>query len=850
MKKKNSLRLRRALSVFSVVLMLFSQGTPAFANVASTTAGSEVAQDNADTAPAVETNNQENPSNSTESSEGSTDPIPTPVVDKALLKEKYNQLEELINTKGDYRPSTYPTDKINALYHEANVVLNLSEVDQVTIDTLVETITSFLIELQTQLEVKPDKTSLHTLLTKALVFKASEYTPASFKILQNQIGLTNGVLNNEDASAEEVIGMQSSLQKAIDGLTKIEAPKPNPTPKPKPDPQPQPKPQPNKPAINKPHQGDSNKEQSKPNTVVDATTPKQPVQGPNKDGVSSKPLDDNLVVDSLTDSDLNGFELPLLNTLKDKKQGALIAAALKMLNKPFAQDEKTKAPNAFDNLSLPNYLYKEIFGVTLGKSYDEMTKGKEQISLEKAQPGDLLFWQDEKEVNKVAVYLGQGKYMMATDENHEALKEQEKLKAKIELQKDTDTKKEQLKTTSKDYNKTELPGVQIFTIQGYEVNDAGIVKIATNKDSSNGENEESDAPLLSEKYGVIENPSFAIRMPEKLVLTPQGEKTLANYAATVDFKVNPITQRFIDSIADDARELGLKYDVFASVMIAQAILESGSGASGLSRAPYYNLFGIKGSHNGASVAMKTMEDKGNGDLYQITANFRSYPGYKESLEDYVELIRGGISGNDDFYQGVWRSEAGNYLQATDHLMGKYATDTQYSNKLNSIIAAYHLTQYDEPKTPAGTQTGMIIQSRQNIPAYYRNKMIFPAYDGRNYNTSGSYPVGQCTWYVYNRITQLGGRIDNFMGNGGEWGQKGVRLGYKTSDVPKAGYAVSFHPGIAGSSSVYGHVAFVEAVGPDGILVSEGNVVGPTTVSYRIIPNNIARSNNVTYVAPK
>lgn len=62
--------------------------------------------------------------------------------------------------------------------------------------------------------------------------------------------------------------------------------------------------------------------------------------------------------------------------------------------------------------------------------------------------------------------------------------------------------------------------------------------------------------------------------------------------------------------------------------------------------------------------------------------------------------------------------------------------------------------------------------------------------------------------------------------------------------------MSFHPGVASSSKQYGHVAFVEAVGPEGILVSEGNVVGPTTVFYRVIPNSIARTNQVTYVAPK
>lgn len=822
MKKRNSLRLRRALSAFSVLLVLFSQSAPAYANVVATSGSSEAVLEST-----TETT-------TSESEEEQVTP-PTPViVDKTKLEQQLSLLKEVMANAQQYRPSTYPAAKINQLYQLGSELVAATESDQQTVDECTNEIEN----VRSALELKADKTNLQALLTKATSFKESDYTPASFKSLKTQIDLATQISKNEDATNEQVATVQIDLQKAIDGLEKVVTPKPDPKPKPqpKPDPVPTPKPKPNQSTANKPNKPSTstNNDKSKTNSTQ-AKTPKPANQGPSqKENATS--LDKDLVVDSLTDSNLNGFELPLLSSFKDKKQAALIAAALKTLNKPF--EKNGKAPEAFNNLSLPNYLYHEIFGITLGKTYDEMIKVNQQTTLEKAQPGDLLFWQNDKKINKVALYLGQGKYMLATDENHEALKEQRQLKE--EAKEDAD------KENNNENKQTELPGVQIFTLQGYEVNDAGVVKINDDADKA----DEKTTSSLSEKYGVSENPNVVISMPTDLNLTEKGQETLDSYAATIDFKVNPITQRFIESIADDARELGLKYDVFASVMIAQAILESGSGASGLSRAPYYNLFGIKGSHAGSSVAMKTMEDNGNGELYQITANFRSYPSYKESLKDYVELIRGGIAGNDSFYKAAWRSEAGNYLQATDHLMGKYATDTQYSNKLNSIIAAYHLTQFDEPKTPEGTQTGVVIQSRQNIPTYYRNKMIFPDYDGKNYNTSGSYPVGQCTWYVYNRITQLGGRVDNFMGNGGEWGQKGAKLGYKTTSTPKVGYAVSFHPGIAGSSTTYGHVAFVEAVGPDGILVSEGNVISPTTISYRIIPNSIARSSNVTYIAPR
>lgn len=527
--------------------------------------------------------------------------------------------------------------------------------------------------------------------------------------------------------------------------------------------------------------------------------------GPQLSSGSSSKLSEKLAVDSLTDSDLNGFELPLLNTLKDERSAAIIAESLKKLNLPY--EENAKGPQSFGNLQLPLAIYKNVFGATLPESYAELIKAGKTVEVKEAQPGDLLFW-SEGASNRVAIYLGQGKYMMASEP----------------------TEDKQIESKDKKAEK-DIPGVRIYTLNDTE---------------SKAADEEDKAEVTSYGESQLAAPDHAVHYFDQMKLSDHGKELLEHYGASVDFKTNTMTEAFINKIGEDARELGAKYDVFASVMIAQAILESGSGTSGLSITPYFNLFGVKGSFNGSSIAMSTSEDSGSGELYTIRAAFRSYPSYKESLEDYVQLLRGGISGNSNFYKSVWRSEAKNYLQATKYLTGHYATDTSYDNKLNSIIAAYHLTRFDEPKASAG----MVIQSRSEIPAEYRENMSFPEFNGKNYNTSGSYPVGQCTWYAYNRVRQLGGSVDDFMGNGGEWGATAKKLGYKTSSTPKAGYLVSFLPGVAGSSSIYGHVAFVEAVGPNGILVSEGNVINESTISYRVIPNEIARSNNVTYVLPK
>ncbi|WP_252344730.1 CD1108 family mobile element protein [Gemella sp. zg-1178] len=101
--------------------------------------------------------------------------------------------------------------------------------------------------------------------------------------------------------------------------------------------------------------------------------------------------------------------------------------------------------------------------------------------------------------------------------------------------------------------------------------------------------------------------------------------------------------------------------------------------------------------------------------------------------------------------------------------------------------------------------------------------------------NGGYP-GQCTWYVYNRFSQLGKPIKHSpMGNGGEWAFYAQNYGYSVSRNARAGTAISFPPGVAGSSPQYGHIAFVEKVNEDGsVLVSEMNVKGEFIISTRTI----------------
>ncbi|WP_460323430.1 muramidase family protein, partial [Alkalibacterium psychrotolerans] len=153
---------------------------------------------------------------------------------------------------------------------------------------------------------------------------------------------------------------------------------------------------------------------------------------------------------------------------------------------------------------------------------------------------------------------------------------------------------------------------------------------------------------------------------------------------------------FINQISGFAQEVAAEHGLYASVMIAQASLESGYGKSSLSLPPNHNLFGIKGSYNGQSVAKQTREYYAHTGWITIVDNFKKYPGYEESLRDNARLLRSGTSWNPLFYSGTWIENTTSYRDATAWLQGRYATDPTYANKLNNLIQLFDLTRFDMP----------------------------------------------------------------------------------------------------------------------------------------------------------
>ncbi len=186
----------------------------------------------------------------------------------------------------------------------------------------------------------------------------------------------------------------------------------------------------------------------------------------------------------------------------------------------------------------------------------------------------------------------------------------------------------------------------------------------------------------------------------------QADETPVQFGARIN------TAAFITEIATYAHPIAQANDLYASVMIAQAVVESGWGSSALSQAPYYNLFGIKGSYQGQTVYMDTLEFLNN-QWVNKKEPFRQYPSFAESFNDNAYVLRNTSFGNGYYYAGTWKSNTRSYTDATACLTGRYATDPGYASKLNNIITTYGLTQYDTPAsgnagggaTTGGNNTG-------------------------------------------------------------------------------------------------------------------------------------------------
>lgn len=143
---------------------------------------------------------------------------------------------------------------------------------------------------------------------------------------------------------------------------------------------------------------------------------------------------------------------------------------------------------------------------------------------------------------------------------------------------------------------------------------------------------------------------------------------------------------YVASIASvDAPKYGIKV---ISPIIAQAIIESNWGKSGLATKGM-NLFGIKcgSSWKGDAINMQTNEEYTPGSYTQISALFRKYNSWDDSIHDYFKFI------NTKRYAALKNcTTPREYCEAIK--AAGYATSSTYVDTLMKCINTYSLTDYD------------------------------------------------------------------------------------------------------------------------------------------------------------
>ncbi|MCT1796061.1 glucosaminidase domain-containing protein [Helcococcus kunzii] len=220
---------------------------------------------------------------------------------------------------------------------------------------------------------------------------------------------------------------------------------------------------------------------------------------------------------------------------------------------------------------------------------------------------------------------------------------------------------------------------------------------------------------------------------------------------------------YVNKVGPVAQKLTSNKDLYASVMIAQSMLESGFGTSHLSSEKFNNYFGIKGYFKEQAVAIHTFEYTSKGESYSVIAPFKKYNSIDESFADYIDFLTG--SNNPEswrykLYYGVRKSQAKTYKDAANYLTGRYATSPEYGTVLIKLIDQYDLTRFDtynggrEPEEQSGWKKigdkwSYIDESGKQVISSWKRVQLLD---------SNNMPTGDYNWKYFNA---KGESIDQF-----------------------------------------------------------------------------------------
>lgn len=177
---------------------------------------------------------------------------------------------------------------------------------------------------------------------------------------------------------------------------------------------------------------------------------------------------------------------------------------------------------------------------------------------------------------------------------------------------------------------------------------------------------------------------------------------------------------YLDTIKPGALRGWREEQVLASVIGAQAALESGWGTSSLSKPPHNNQFGIKASSEwtGRIINMPTRE-WGSGGWYVANEDFRSYDSVADSLLDHAKFFTNTAWRKENYKNVVGETDYKKACWALQNAPAPYATDPGYAQKLIDIIEQNNLQAWDrEATSDQSTETVATTPTQVN-----RTKMV-------------------------------------------------------------------------------------------------------------------------------
>lgn len=205
------------------------------------------------------------------------------------------------------------------------------------------------------------------------------------------------------------------------------------------------------------------------------------------------------------------------------------------------------------------------------------------------------------------------------------------------------------------------------------------------------------------------------------------------------------SQEFLKLIIPYAQKVAGENNIYSSVMIAQAIKETGWGTSDLSQPPFNNFFGIKASNSDEYSVIKETWENIDGKNVKVLAAFKVFNTYYDSFLENAKKIRDGVSWDSKRYSGAWMENALYYSDATKWLTGRYATDPDYYKGLDEIIEKNNLVKYDTHKL-----TTILKQENTNYKKIIRKSGY--TIDSKPYRTSGFSFVDYSSNYIGQTVT--------------------------------------------------------------------------------------------------